>query len=178
MPAKRDISETLDILSIPEPNTGCWIWMGAVCSDGYGKARRPYHTAHRMAYVAKYGEVPRGKEIHHTCGTRCCVNPDHLTAVTHAENVGLADYKKNHANACKTHCRNGHALTVENVYVERDSQGNFKRRRCRECQKEAKRKRWQRGGEAVQRAKSKNRKNIRLKRALVQHIYGVEVRIV
>jgi uncharacterized protein YjcR len=33
------------------------------------------------------GEVPEGKEIHHTCSDKTCVNPIHLIAVTHAENT-------------------------------------------------------------------------------------------
>ncbi|WP_181420122.1 HNH endonuclease signature motif containing protein [Curtobacterium sp. MCPF17_003] len=39
-----------------------------------------------MAYTASVGEIPEGCEIDHTCGTRDCVEPSHLRAISQAEN--------------------------------------------------------------------------------------------
>jgi hypothetical protein len=62
---------------------GCWIWLGAFDRCGYGHFQD--HMAHRFAYELYAGPIPEGMELHHTCGTRLCVNPGHLEVVTRAE---------------------------------------------------------------------------------------------
>lgn len=70
--------------SIPEPNTGCWLWLGWVDKDGYGTIRgRP---AHRKSYEAHKGAIPEGKIVLHSCDQPGCVNPDHLRCGSHQEN--------------------------------------------------------------------------------------------
>jgi hypothetical protein len=72
----------------PEPNTGCWIWLGSLDSKGYGTLKwGPWCTAYQVAYVLAKGPVPVGKELHHTCRNRWCVNPDHLVPLTREEHV-------------------------------------------------------------------------------------------
>ena len=70
----------------------CWEWLGAVNSDGYpvlwdGK-RLAY--AHRIAYEMVVRPVPKGFDVDHLCYHLRCVNPGHLEAVTHQENVRRA----------------------------------------------------------------------------------------
>ncbi len=59
----------------------CWVWTGGKDETGYGRfwtqAGR-LTAAHRAAWELLVGPVPEGKEVHHTCGHRDCVHPDHL----------------------------------------------------------------------------------------------------
>jgi hypothetical protein len=98
----------------------CWIWHGTIGHDGYGRLStwggHSLH-AHRYAYERFVGPIPEGLTLDHLCRNRACCNPAHLEAVTHKTNIlrgeGLpAD------NARKTHCKHGHLLAGENVFVK------------------------------------------------------------
>lgn len=64
----------------PEPNSGCWFWMGALFRTGYGAVRymAETHRAHRISFMLTKGAIPNGKYVLHHCDIKCCVNPDHL----------------------------------------------------------------------------------------------------
>lgn len=100
--------------SIPEPNGGCWLWLGTE-SATYGQFWRAgrMHGAHRVAYEALVGPVPDPLELDHKCRVRCCVNPAHLEPVTHLVNVRRGI----HRNTAKTRCPAGHPYDRENTYV-------------------------------------------------------------
>jgi hypothetical protein len=68
--------------------SGCHIWLRCVDQDGYGYFRRDgrHIRAHIHYYEEKFGPVPVGNELDHTCRNRRCCNPDHLEPVTHLEN--------------------------------------------------------------------------------------------
>jgi hypothetical protein len=74
---------------IPEPNSGCWLWLLAIDSSGYGRGEfvGKKDRAHRLSYQAFKGAIPDGLTIDHLCRNKCCVNPDHLDAVTLTENI-------------------------------------------------------------------------------------------
>lgn len=114
----------------PEPNSGCWLWLGAVGSYGHGQfsINRKARPAHRIAYEAAFGAVPAGLELDHLCRVPCCVNPRHLEAVTHRENMLRSPIAGPAANRRKTHCPYGHPYDEGNTY--RDKLG---KRTCREC---------------------------------------------
>lgn len=77
---------------IPEPNSGCWLWIGAINNRlGYGTVVNPATgramPAHRASYLKTHGSIPDGMDILHRCDVRCCVNPDHLFPGTHTDNM-------------------------------------------------------------------------------------------
>lgn len=77
---------------IPEhrPELGpCWLWTGARIPAGYGHVSVDGQRvlAHRWSYIDAHGAPAQHlTDIDHLCFVKACVRPDHLEAVTHAEN--------------------------------------------------------------------------------------------
>jgi len=68
----------------------CWLWTGGTNGRGYGVmgTERPRRTSyvHRLSYEHFCGPIPDGAEVAHSCDVRNCVNPDHLSLMSHREN--------------------------------------------------------------------------------------------
>ena len=98
--------------------SGCWLWNKSKNIKGYGTifAHGRATRVHRFSYESFYGPVPKGLVLDHICRVRNCVNPTHLRLVTNKENI-LAGEGLAAKNARKTHCKHGHSLSGENVYM-------------------------------------------------------------
>lgn len=112
--------------------TGCWLWQGDKLPRGYGQFRfdNRHVLAHRFAYEMAKGAIPPGLVIDHLCRVTSCVNPDHLEAVTNAENLrrGVGPSLTSARRRAQTHCKRGHLFDEANTYWKPNGA-----RRCRAC---------------------------------------------
>jgi hypothetical protein len=92
-------------------NSDCWEWQASLSHNGYplftmhGKNVR----AHRWIYEKLFEIDISGKDIDHLCKNKKCVNPEHLEAVTHAENVRRSSISN------RLFCPRGHPLIEGNL---------------------------------------------------------------
>lgn len=121
----------------------CEIWQGTKQPNGYGVKVVNYKRkpAHRWAWEAINGEVPKGYVLDHKCHTeavakgecqgghscphRACVNVEHLELVTQSENVlrGL------HAIENRGTCPKGHDYSdPKNIMIRASG-----KRECAQC---------------------------------------------
>jgi len=109
---------------------GGYVWVGARQPVGYGftfrkeNGRRVTKMAHRVIYEMLVGPIAPGLQLHHDCGLKHCVDPKHIRSLPRSEHSSITGKAK------MTHCRYGHSLAGENLYVNRGV------RACRQCRNE------------------------------------------
>lgn len=126
-----DPAERFHLSYVVDAETGCWLWTAAIAGNGYATIDDRGRTvlAHRFAYELLVAPIDEGLEVDHVhargCRHKHCVNPSHLEAVTHRENVLRA-------KALVTHCRKGHLYDEDNTCWRSGRYG----RECRACNRE------------------------------------------
>lgn len=117
-------------LTIPEPNTGCWLWLGTEGPRGYGRlsfcGRR--QRANRCAWEITRGPIADGLFVCHRCDQPSCVNPDHLFLGTHQDNMSDMA-RKGRGRGCNPNPRRGdahHARARPEVVARGERSGSAK----------------------------------------------------
>ena len=144
---------------------GCWLWTGAInkqtkygCFNYFHGGKNQNGQAHRFSYEFFHKRpIPEGLEIDHLCRTRPCVNPHHLEASTHRENVlrGAVPFLAGRylkGVRLKTCVKGGHPMEDGNVIIEDNGS-----RRCAECLKDRYKRFYLRKLETVERRLKKNK---------------------
>jgi hypothetical protein len=142
----KSVEERFWSMVWPEPNTGCWLWGGAITNRGYAtlSIHKKTYSAHRFSYELLRSQIPNGLILDHLCRVRWCVNPDHLECVTYQINVlrgvGFAAFNR-HKKCCpkgheysigntRLYVRNGrtarHCLTCEQTRIRYDRRGRVR----------------------------------------------------
>ena len=117
-----------------DPATNCWEWTASRSGQtGYGWYRLSGRSvnAHRVMCAEAHGPAPEGPRSFamHSCDNRGCVNPDHLSWGSAADNAQDMARKGRGAKPRVTHCAQGHEFTEDNTYVP----PGRTTRHCREC---------------------------------------------
>lgn len=102
----------------PENEQACWLWRRRADGHGYGiidihtpglgrnATLKPHIVAWLLIeapehiesaddlYLAYKELTTSGTQLDHSCVSTCCINPNHLTPVSHIENTQLRDSRR------------------------------------------------------------------------------------
>lgn len=125
---------------------GCWPWLGARCTHGYGNfwANGKHVRASRFSWEQVNGPIKNGMFVCHRCDNPACVNPSHLFLGTPSDNARDMTAKgrgRPPLSLPQTRCHRGHALTGHNNHRKFDRRDGRTYNSCRECANAARRRR-------------------------------------
>lgn len=73
---------------VTDDATGCWNWTARRYVNGYGQFwLGKIMKASRASHMIFIGPIPEGLHVLHKCHNSACVNPDHLYAGDHQQNM-------------------------------------------------------------------------------------------
>ncbi len=131
---KQSLEDRIERFSIPEPNSGCFLWTGGHETRGatfknYGRIWVDGRTrpAHCVAWEVVNGPVPEDMCVCHKCDVPLCVNVDHLFLGTHKDNTQDMIQKGRNAPMIKTRQgvnSNWCKLTPQQVFMIREDPRN------------------------------------------------------
>lgn len=106
---------------MPEPNTGCVLWIGCSDKNGYGKIyfSGKHQRVHRLVFsIRNKIKIDPSEFILHKCDTPSCCNIDHLemgNALTNMEDkVRKGRLRNQHMG--KSKCKHGHDISNPESY--------------------------------------------------------------
>ncbi len=110
-----------------EEGTGCLVWLGARCHGGYGNVTFKGKTwpAHRLAYAAWRGEIPKGLYVCHRCDNRQCIAIDHLFLGTPQQNT--ADMLRKGRGRWKSRLTVQQVVSTKRRLISGDTSGQIAR---------------------------------------------------
>lgn len=123
MRKKTSLKDKLENWYMPIPESGCWVWMGALAAFGYGNIideNGKNMGAHRASYIFHKGQIPEGMCVLHRCDVPACINPSHLFLGTKKDNIHDM-WGKNRDNHAKGERAATAKLTSKDVVEIRNS---------------------------------------------------------
>ncbi len=109
--------------------SGCILWVGAKKSKDspYGTLRFRNHkrSAHVWAWECANGKaVPEGMVVRHSCDVPGCINPDHLSIGSHADNAQDKE-RRGRGQHARGEAHGRSKLTNENIVeIRNDPRGS------------------------------------------------------
>ena len=116
----------IEARSMPEPNSGCWLWLGRVNAK-WGQAlwrkKAGFSIVYRAAWFAVNGPIPSGMCVCHRCDIPSCVNPAHLFLGTNKDNSADMVRKQRQARGEEVGTAK---LTADSVRAIRSAKGRVR----------------------------------------------------